>query len=68
MKDGISDVCSQLQDFQTLKCVLLIIQEALETRKLPKNFLIFNETWIMDQLEIIFDLMRKLGIEVPESE
>lgn len=68
MKDGISDVCSQLQDLQTLKSALLLIQEALETRKLPKNFLIFNETWIMDQLDIIFDLMRNLGIDVPETE
>lgn len=58
----------QLQDYAMLQCALLAVLEAAETKKWPKTFFVFNDSWNADALSRIARQMEKLGIEVPDSE
>lgn len=58
-----------VQDTQSLKGALLVIEEALETGVLPKSFILYNDTWIDEVMSRIAEVMRtKYGIKVPDSE
>lgn len=51
-----------------LQCALLAVLEAAETKKWPKTFFVFNDSWNADALSRIASQMEKLGVEVPDSE
>lgn len=51
-----------------LQSALLVILEAAETKKWPKTFFLFNDTWNADILSNIAAWMEKLGVEVPSCE
>lgn len=58
-----------VQDAQSLKGTLLVIEEALDTGVWPKNFILYHDEWIA---HIMGDIARiakeKYGIKVPDSE
>lgn len=58
-----------VQDTQSLKGALLVIQEALETGVMPKSFILYNDTWISDTMSHIALILRdKYHVKVPASE
>lgn len=64
-----NDNISLIQDAQSLKSALLIIDEALSTGKYPKSFLIYNDDWIDEMMRNIAYLMKtKYNIDVPSTE
>lgn len=66
---GLDDLIECVQDKQSMYSTLLLIQEALETGKMPKSFLVYNDTSIAEVVSNITEVMSsKYGIEVPESE
>lgn len=64
-----SNVIDLVQDAQGLKAALLVIQEALETGKWSKSFVIYNDVWIEQVMSKIAKILHeKYNIEVPDSE
>ena len=58
----------QLQDYAMLQCALMAVLEAVETKRWPKTFFVFNDSWNADTLSNIARQVEKLGVEVPDSE
>lgn len=68
MSNLASDVIQEVQDSQSLRASLLVIQEALESGKWPMSFIIYNDSWIDDVMKHIACIMsEKYNIEVPAS-
>lgn len=66
---GLRELMECVQDKQSLYSTLLLILEALETGKMPKSFLVYNDTSIDEVVSNITEAMSsKYGIEVPDSE
>lgn len=64
-----TDLIMLAQDHQSLYSSLLMILEALETGKMPKNFLMYNDEWLDGTMQKIISVMHeKYGIEVPDGE
>ena len=62
------EIVEQLQDYALLQSSLLTILEAVETKKWPKTFYVFNSQWNDETLSAIARAFEKIGVEVPESE
>lgn len=56
----------QLQDHAVLQNWLLMLMEGLETGKMPKDLLEFNDNCLTERICIIEELLEKRGIDVPE--
>ena len=56
----------QLQDHAVLQSWLLMLMEGLETGKMPKDLLEFNDNCLTERISIIEELLKKQGIDVPE--
>lgn len=69
MSSLVSDAIQEVQDAQSLKGSLLVIQEALETGKWPKSFILYNDSWITDVMQHIAAILSdKYNVEVPATE
>lgn len=62
-----TDIYKRLQDLRTVEIMLLLIEEALQTKALPKDFLFFNDESLQGQWDGIKELMGRLGVSVPEQ-
>lgn len=63
-----SEEIREVQDAQSLRGSLLVIQEALETGKWPKSFILYNDSWIDGVMTQIAQMLNaRYDVEVPPS-
>ena len=51
-------VIEKIEDFAKLQDVLLLFEHALETSEIPTILPTFNDEWIEEQMQTIFDMIK----------
>lgn len=68
MEHDKNDILCVAQDYALLQSWILALEDALETKKMQKTFLLFNDEFNSEITQRVGSLLRDFGIDVPDSE